>query len=86
VPSLERQSSLILLAAEQRQLIAWGERTEPWRAFVLPQDSDTINAFTPGGMFLLACPGAANCSLRRAILTPGYQLPLLRSSRIVLIN
>ena len=39
-----------------------------------------------GPSCLLARPGAANGSLRRAILTPGYQLPLLRSSRIVVID
>jgi hypothetical protein len=37
-------------------------------------------------LFSLACPGAANGSLRRAILTPGYQLPLLRSWRILVID
>ncbi len=50
-------------------VIAWGEPTEP-------QEYDTHATHLPVS---LDGPGAAKCSLRRALLAPGYHLPLLRS-------
>ena len=87
----EAESSFSCLSRGAASAYVWGERTEPSRAFALPQVS---NARIPSPRrswrrsrqerrgefrFCSPCPGAANGSLRRAILTPGYMLSLLRS-------
>ncbi len=70
----------IHIAAEQRKRKAWGKPT-----------SDSEIGLTPGKRaagigLVMTIPGAAECSLRRAILTPGSTLPLLRSCRLVVTN